>query len=86
MYSNGDYMKIASVNDSAATMFNITGLHPNRAYKFSVQALSDAINSSKADCPDESCLTWQAGMYILIAVLYVVNDFRVLKKQLHIVI
>jgi len=63
-------MQIASVDDPAAKVFNITGLHPNRGYKFSVQPLGDTINGTKADCPDESCRTKQGGTYLLIATMY----------------
>jgi len=63
-------MQIASVDDPAATEFNITGLHPNRSYNFSVQPFGDTINGTKDNCPDESCRTKQGGIYLLIATMY----------------
>ena len=61
---NGNYHRIASVDDATVTVFNITGLHPNRGYSFSVQPISDIINGTLADCPIESCRTKQAGEHV----------------------
>ena len=58
--NNGDYTWIRNVS-LEVNVFNITGLHPNRGYAFAVQPLGDVINGSKADCPEDSCRTEQAG-------------------------
>ena len=67
----GEYWRVAGVDNVTTTVYNVTGLHPNRGYTFYVQPIGDAINGTKSECPGTSCRTKQAGKHIIIFTLYV---------------
>ena len=67
---SGEYQRVAGVSNVTTTVFNITGLHPNRGYTFYVQPIADTVNGTKAECPGTSCRTKQAGMHITVFTLY----------------
>ena len=63
---SGEYQRVAGVDNVTSTVYNITGLHPNRGYAFYVQPIADTVNGTKAECPETSCRTKQSGTYICV--------------------
>ena len=67
-------MSVGNISDVTTTVFNITGLHPNRGYSYYVQAIGYKANGTKVECPETACRTKQAGMSFSLYMSSIVNE------------